>query len=375
MKRYCLLCLMGCCFFLLTAQAQEKEVRISTEGVSSDLSRKDMEKAVRNFTDSVSVTHDKSFLDSLHQINELVDGQRVYSQKQWKKMYDSLLKLPDANLPTLPNDLKSVSEEDLLQALNDKFALPTAEEFQVPDPTQDANTLVAENVDKYQALSDKLKTPLDVNALKLPSETLTELPPLPGNEIKSKYLKSLDSLRAIKLAQEKLKIKETEIACDIKVSDFVEKPTFWDKAYFEGVVGFSPGDFKTFQASPALGYHFSNNYSLGIGPNLVVQKQDKVVSTTVGIKTLAKAEFLKRRVYLQVEDLIGNFETVSSSESKNKFFQQHSVFVGGGFLLDIHAPVTLNFSALYCVTENEMVTHQFSPMVLRIGLSSLKIKN
>ncbi|HEY3402425.1 MAG TPA: hypothetical protein VGK59_03500 [Ohtaekwangia sp.] len=353
---------------------QEKEVVFSNSGTTTNVSKADVNDPAKRELDSLQTSMRKNnAIDSLGKLQQTVTGQNVYSQKQWRKFYDSLNKSPLANVPSIDQlPKKETTEAELIESLNQKFygadssRLTQSERF-----PGNPDNLLKETASSEVPYGKDLP---DASDLKLPDEDLKDLTPLRASTIKTKYTSKFDSLRSIHLKNEELKLTEKEISEDQIVSEISPKPKFWDKTYFEGVVGFTPGDFKILQAAPTMGYHFTQYLSLGLGPNVLIQQNDKKVVTTVGLKTFFKAEFLKRQGYFQVEDIMDSYGQVGTKEETKKFYQQHNVFAGGGFLLNINAPVTLNFSVLYCITENKVVNHEFSPMVFRIGLSSVKVK-
>ena len=152
-----------------------------------------------------------------------------------------------------------------------------------------------------------------------------------------------------------------------------KRERFWDKSYFEGVIGFVPGDHTLLQAAPTVGYHFASTLSVGAGPNVLIREENKKMITTVGLKVFSKVELFKRQGYLQFEDIMDSYSTGVSESHKRSIFEQHHVYAGGGWLLTIAAPVSLNFSILYGFNSTA-VPGEFSPFVFRIGISSIKSK-
>jgi hypothetical protein len=381
--------------------AQEKEIRLSEKGVTSNVDKNDLINPVKDHLaaakDSILLGKDKKFADSLRNLINKVDGQRIYSQKQWKQFSDSLKKLPLANAPELQQLMKTeISEKELIDLLNQKFAgagndsvvnsanqkyadglqMVEKNKQKVEDKKQElerAQQKFDDNKKNISSLGEKIPS-TDLDQLKLPQSSLLDLSPLPGRVLKSKYVKQLDSIRRINLKEQGLQFTEKQVDAQQKLAAFSKKPSLLDKSYFEGVIGFAPGNLTLIQASPTLGYHFTDYLSLGAGPNILIREQQKKIVTTVGLKAFFKAEFFKRQGYIQLEDIMDSYGISADGESSKSFYEQHNIFVGGGWLLSISAPLTLNFSLLYCVNKDEVVGHEFSPMVFRVGLSSIKIK-
>jgi len=312
--------------------------------------------------------------DTLRRLAALPSSvQRVYSEKQWNTAADSLLKIPGVNIPNPPQlpPIKDVSEGELVDAVNQKF-------FPGPKPTlpvtseQDLAGQVGALDNQALPAMPALPT-ADLSKLDLSSLARQNLTPLSGSIIKSKYLDALDSVRKVNLRESDLMLDEKKASAEQVIARVRQRPDFFDRSYLEGVIGFSGNSFKVFQIAPAFGYHFTDNLSLGLGPNIMVDARGKNAYTTFGVKTFMKGEFLKRQAYVQVEDIMDNASPAGSAERKN-ILQQHRVLAGGGYLLTLSAPVTLNFAILYQLTDNKNKMSEFSPWVFRVGISSVKLK-
>lgn len=312
--------------------------------------------------------------DSIRQLTQLPAGvQRIYSEKQWQTYADSLVKIPGVTLPPMPEipALKNVSEQEMVDAVNQKF-FPSATP-QLPVSASQADALQQLDKPDYKTLVPAASV-TDLSALGLSDLSRQNLAPLSGNIIKSKYLTALDSVRKINLREEKLMLDEKTTAAEQTVARIRQRPNFLDRSYLEGVVGFSGGAFKILQIAPALGYHVTDNLSFGLGPNILVNTEGKRAYTTIGAKTFMKTEFLNRQAYIQVEDIMDNAGTAGTAEKRKSILQQHRVYAGAGYLLTLSAPVTLNFSVLYQLTDNTNNMNDFSPWVIRVGISSIKLK-
>lgn len=298
--------------------------------------------------------------------------QKIYSEKQWKSYADSLSKMPSVHIPQLSDPgwhKKEVAKEALLQQVKQDF-------FQ----TSRADSLKrAAQPPSLSPLADKATLPVadlpspGLSQLKLPQESLGGLSPLSGNQVKSVYLAQFDSLQRAALREGKLKLEEKKVSPEHTLSNFVPKPSLKERLYFEGVVGVSGNNLRSFQVSPALGYHFMNDVSVGIGPTLFVRNDTKTVNATAGIRAFLKMEFLQRRAYLQVEDMMGGY--YRSETREQKMLDQQTIMAGGGYLFSVSSKFSLNLMALYTIRSNQPHTHEFSPLVLRLGISSIKTGN
>lgn len=363
----------------LAASAQQKQVTISNSGVTSNINKDEVtgaaQKKVASTADSLLAMMNRKEIDSIKSIVNTIAKKKVYSEKQWKKLYDSLVTLPNVNQPAMPEfPIKEVNERELVDAVNQKFFAGKDSIESGWKNLPDVPNGNVENPANGLSVPTELPSAPDLKELKLPVESKLTLRELPGSVIPTSYLKDVDSIRNLRLDASRLKLDEKKVAAEETMVAFKDKPSFWDRSYFEGVVGVGAGENVIVQAAPTIGYHFTDYLSLGIGPNILVKESDKELDATVGGKAFFKAEFLKRQGYFQVEDIMDTYGITSAEEPSKKFYEQHNIFIGGGWLLSIKAPVTINFSALYCVTENETVQSQFSPFVFRIGISTVKLK-
>ncbi|MEJ1241747.1 hypothetical protein WBG78_26620 [Chryseolinea sp. T2] len=288
---------------------------------------------------------------------------RVYSEKHLAAIRDSIERALGRPLPGNLPLKKEMSPEEMLDALNQKF--PGAGEHRF---TNDLGSVTEDSLKSQVPYQDRFP---DLHDYKISADHLKDMVPLPGSIVKSKYLRSIDSLRSINLKEEKLKYKEKAVSQHAKLSKFQQRPTFKERSYFEGIVGLITGKSLTiYSASPALGYHFVDNFSLGAGPNLQVIAVDRDIKFNGGIRAFSKIEFWKRQLYVQIEDSMNPW----SPKDERIQVDKHNVMVGGGVLLSVKAPVTLNFSMLYNLTENKTTISDISPFVFRIGISTVKVE-
>jgi len=305
--------------------------------------------------------------------NEVAQLQKIYSEKQWKSYADSLSKIPFVQTPQLSDQgwhKKEVPKEALLRQIKQDF-FKTSCVDSVKRSGQ--SPLLSSLSDKNKLPVADLLAPPGLSQLKLPQESLGGLSPLPGNQFKSMYLSQFDSIQRATLREGKLKLEEKKVSPEHTLSNFQPKPSLKERMYFEGVIGVSGNSLRSFQASPTLGYHFMNNVSVGVGPTLFVHNNTETVNATAGIRSFLKVEFFQRRAYIQVEDMMGGY---SRSEARAyKLLDQQRVMAGGGYLFSLSSTFSLNFMALYTIRSTQPITQESSPLVFRLGVSSIKTGN
>lgn len=304
-------------------------------------------------------------------LERIIPKKKIYSEKFLKKISDSLRENLDINAyRNLVKNPQAFGDKDLLEAVNKKFpAFPDQSKY-----VQDANALKkSTSKEALPSVSDLLNHD-SISGLKVPDHILAELPPLPGSQLKTKYLSALDSLRSLKLKQEKLLLKEEKISDHAKAALFRKKPGFWDKTYFEGIVGVLNGEesITVVNISPSLGYKITNTFSLGIGPALLLKADHQNISTSGGMRTFLKTEFFHGRVYTQIENLVGLSKSDPIDNIEKKTTVNNTVSVGGGGLFPLSKTLSLNLLALYKLTGRETQLTGTSPWEFRIGLSLTK---
>jgi hypothetical protein len=333
------------------------------------------------FAQTVTVTVDSSKIKPLKQniasdsmlqrtavrANELsaytkdISLEEVYSKQRWDRQFDSLTQIANINLPSVPEvNPQRISEQDIVETINQKVqgnrSLPDTAVPGISDPSQNLSKVIP-SLPSYQ-LEDIAKA---------------QLSPLPGGVTKSKYLSSLDSMRDVNLKENAVRLKEANINASQKISTFTRIPSLIDRSYLEGVLGMAIGKDPLYQITPCWGIHLFKYISVGAGPNLLLWKEQKRFHSSIGAKVFTKVEFFKRRVYLQGEDLMDSY-AVNSEESGKSFYECHNFFVGGGWLLSLSTPVTLNLSLMYNVSDRSISQQTISPFIFRIGFSTVKIE-
>lgn len=346
---------------------------ISPDSLKSKTTQKvkDQQDKIEKMQDRALKVQSKS--DSLNalikdplQLKSMLNGQdipqikEVYSKKKIKKIYDSLgYSRMDSILAMIPKK-EIVSEEALIEKLNLPF------DQQVPSMPSSVEDVA--NMDEISQLKDGLGD-YDLTKVTLPDSVLGKLPPIRGRQIESKLLSKLDSLREVALNKEKLKLKEKELTADITESVIKKKPSFMDKVYFEGVVSIlKTPDSPEIQAAPSLGYKITKDFSIGIGPNILITGNGKDWSVQAGYRSFAKYEVLDQRAYFQVEDVMDPYQVRTESFTS----AAHSILAGGGYLLPISKRFAVNFSLLYRVNNQLYSEGKASPWVFRLGFSTIR---
>jgi hypothetical protein len=260
---------------------------------------------------------------------------------------------------------KEISKEDLLSALN--APMPVAPVSGPVEKPGDLKGLMPKD-EKLPDVPEIPKVP-DLGSVKLPDSALRDLMPARGFRFPADSMGIIDSLRKINLARENLMLKEDKVDDQLKSVMVKNKPRFWDKAYFEGVVSFIQNkDVNSFQLSPAMGYRVTEDLSFGLGPNVLLHKEEKKWNFDVGYRAFAKYEIFSQMAYLQVEDMVDPVR-VNTEYARNT---QHSILAGAGYLQPIFGSVALNLCVLYRVNNGAYSDGQMSPWVVRLGLSTRK---
>lgn len=319
---------------------------------------------------SAKLDKTRNTVDSLLEVKEKLDGgnnvekammvQRVYSQKYIQKLRDSLGASKADSIMQLAGTLSKISsKQDLISKLNEP--LKEKQNMKGVGYDEENQSLTSDDATKLQGLSNLEK-------MQLPPEVLSELAPLKGKLMESKYMRAVDSMRQVYMREKGYKLDEKQLTEELKKTLMAEKPSFWDKVNFEMIIGFMHDSaFTIVQLSPAWAYHFTDRISFGLGPNISLDYHDKEINGVLGFRSFIKGEVWKQRAYLQVEDNMAPVR-VSSEALRNS---PHSLLVGGGGLLPISKKFAINLALFYRVNQ-EHVKPGGSPWVVRVGLSSIK---
>ncbi len=196
------------------------------------------------------------------------------------------------------------------------------------------------------------------------------LPEIPKRVIDAEELNMLDSIIGQKNLG-RLRAKESNFDGNFKRMSFYEKPTFWDRAYFEGLVGFNPLNGQINQVSPGLGYFLDQNWSAGIGPNLIFNRGEAFPSANLGMRFFLKRELIRERIYLHFEN-ISHHDRPGGNESAfagtpKKLVNQ--TMVGGGGFIPLRGALKLNLLILYQVSRSSLAGFEDMPVNIRLGIS------
>jgi hypothetical protein len=325
-------------------------------------------KTLSHVADSISSLKDKVEFDNLQQ--QLLGSKKIYSDKYIKRVYDSLgLEKGDSIFKVASALVKTETpKEELLNKLNSSRS---GKEMKGVGLDSKNESLKMDDADKLNGLQDQISSK-DISQLKLPDSLLAGLAPLRGRKLDSKYLPVIDSMKDVVLKAKNRSLDERQITEEVKRSVMKKKPRFTDKIYFEGILGLvNDSTFKILEISPSLGYHFTKSISVGLGPNLLLQLQEKKLSMLVGFRSYVKAEIWKQRMYLQIEDNVSPQPKINNESLRAK---RHAVLAGGGGLLPITKKLALNLAVLYQINK-DITNPGRSPWVIRVGISSIKKVN
>lgn len=293
--------------------------------------------------------------------NKMPGVDRIYSQRSLKRIYDSLGVSKLDSALALASSKREVSKEELLHAINASFPDSVPATMKAPSASDLLQSPEATSI------KDGLPAP-DLSSMKLPTEDLQELSPVSGFQIPSDNLPFVDSLRKLNLKRQRLKLTEEELSENVTGALVEKKPSFWDKAYFEGVLSFfKDKDLSSFQVSPSLGYRIKGNLSVGIGPNILISRKGKSWGVLAGYRSFIKYEVLSQRAYLQGEDSVDPYRAISENIRNTR----HSILLGAGYLQPLSNVMALNLCVLYRVNNQDYSGDSASPWVIRLGISSI----
>jgi len=305
-----------------------------------------------------------------NELANLAGTKKIYSAKLLKKAYDSLgLHKADSIFQVAaPLADKPVSKDEMIQAINKSLGDTRPKDLNY----NDKNGLVSnKQLDQANALPNQFHNG-DLTKMTLPPEVLSDLRPIGVSTINGKYMHVVDSMRKINLKRDGLILKENRVTDKIKTTAVERKANFWDKSYLDGVLGILQNNkFTIIQFAPALGYHFTENFSVGAGPSILVTAEEKKLNAAIGLRYFTKMEILEKKAYLQLEDDMSPFQ--ASVESVR--LSTHSILMGMGVILPLGHSFALNPCILYRVNNSTTLNNTGSPWVFRLGISSIKTKN
>jgi hypothetical protein len=310
----------------------------------------------------------KNKIESADVAGELANAKQIHSDKYIQKMYDSLgIKKADSVFKVASKLAKTeIPKEDLLDKVNAPLKEKTPEGMSFDEKTQ---SLKMADADKLQGLPGKASD-IDLASLQLPPDALAELGPLSGNLVDAESLPVVDSMRQVITKAKGYRLDEDQMTEELKRTALEKKPTFFDKSYMEMIVGFvnNTSAVTIVQIAPAWGYHFTDEFSVGLGPTVSVELEErKKINALIGFRSFVKAEFFKQRAYAQVEDNVSQFKLNQDDIGRTT----HSLLVGGGGVLPLGKKLGINVAIFYRVNQKD-VQPGGNPWVFRIGLSSIK---
>lgn len=150
--------------------------------------------------------------------------------------------------------------------------------------------------------------------------------------------------------------------------DFASDPSFMDRVYFGGGLGFSSDNYATFiSVSPIVGYMITQNLSAGVGIQYqyIRYKFLDVSGNTYGGNIFTRYNI--NQFFLQTEYSQINIEVSPDNDLKNRRTFDRLLF-GGGITQPLGRKARLNVVGMYDIIYN--VNSPFaSPWVLRVYIS------
>ena len=325
------------------------------------------EKMIIDSLKSIYMEKSSPLLDSVERIAGKI--RKIYSEETLRRFYDSLLESKLVDPPIIP-DKQEVTEEELIEEINNRVM--EQDVYQRGQTKVDSVRSKIPN-DRYLQpdLPQQFEGITDLSEVRLSEEELSKLMPLAGQQIDTKYLPLVDSIRRVNLKEKALILKEERLSKYRKVTRLTERPDFWQRSYFEGIVGFfyEEGRVALSQASPALGFHFLRDVSLGVGPNFQFNRpSDSDGLSALGLRSFVKAEIFKQKGYLQIESIVHG----GSHPTENGGNGRYDLLLGGGYLLGLSRSWALNLAVFYRATDSGLNTSTVSPFSLRLGISPIK---
>jgi hypothetical protein len=206
-----------------------------------------------------------------------------------------------------------------------------------------------------------------------------------ADSLDEKYKKGLERLsekhfkrknKADSLKQEAItsadqfKVTQKDVGQDLTNVMVENKRGPFKRLYFEGLAsGQKTRNGDEIHLSPAVGFEVTSNFSVGIGPNLILWKNDRSLELAAGCRTFAKYQILRQRAYVQVEDLL---KPVYSREESGTT-TSHSILAGAGVLVPISKKLAVNALLLYNTYSNKVMEVD-SRWIFRLGISTIHNK-
>jgi len=382
-----------CFSFLQFAIAQTGT--LATDSVNRQLQTEEVVQTITNLSPKLETEDLKELPRQLHQPEQNIKN-GILSKHPLPKA------VPFLNLPSKEDNITRENLMNGLQNLPGEFDLGDLKGLpkNLQQPGQVPATIKEGILNKHpmsdakalnlgiQGLSKKVGQPIpsERQLLKALTDSLSQasafldLPAMEGTITKEKLLqaslKEMDSLKQVKQIKDAYKLEEIQKANEYKEIIIKEKPSFLDKSYFEGTLGFSPQDMNLLQLVPTWGYHLIEKFSMGLGLDGLINSAEGG-KTAVGLKSFAKWEVLPKKFYLQLEntsyfsDLSYLYEEV---EAQKKNLQVP--YAGAGVLIDVFKNKSLNLSLMHRFGEHPFITEGSTdaPWVFRLGMSFFPVQ-
>lgn len=153
-----------------------------------------------------------------------------------------------------------------------------------------------------------------------------------------------------------------------KAVDFDDDPSFFDRVYFGGGLGFSSSNYATFiTVSPLAGYMITPNLSAGVG---VQYQYIKYKFADVSDNTYGGSLFTRYNIgqfFLQGEYNVINIEASPGDDINNRLNFDRLLF-GGGITQPLGSRARINVLGMYDILY-DVASPFASPWVFRVFIS------
>lgn len=154
-----------------------------------------------------------------------------------------------------------------------------------------------------------------------------------------------------------------------KEVDFDDDPSFFDRVYFGGGLGFSSDSYATFiSLSPIVGYMITSNLSAGVG---VQYQYIKYRNVDINDNTFGGNLFTRYNIqqfFLQGEYSVTNIESNPFNDIVERRSYERLLF-GGGISQPLGSRARLNILGMYDILYDGNTFPFRSPWVFRVFIS------
>lgn len=154
-----------------------------------------------------------------------------------------------------------------------------------------------------------------------------------------------------------------------KTVDFDDDPSFMDRVFFGGGLGFSTNNYATLVSlSPIAGYMITQNLSAGVG---VQYQYIKYKFYNVSVNNYGGNIFTRYNInqfFAQVEYNLMNMEIPSTNDTENRMYVDR-MLIGGGLSQPIGSRARINIVGFYDILYQEGTPFYDSPWVFRVYIS------